>query len=1069
MVCLDRGLRRFSQMGYDAPRPFVPGFWMDVPSAEAPAPVSGYGAGPARMTVGVCGIGGCARIAAPHVLDCQPTTSSSRTSRLRHATINLSTPSANLTKTNLITHLKPQPMPIIETQLNGRIATLLDRMNARWSAYGETHGAFEGNQRQPDILVHQQGGRPVIIENEYLPAHTVEPEAISRLGENLDTDIVDTSGKINAVVALRSPLDLHNCRSHDQVDNLLSGGIQLEYALYTGTSHDKYNRFPQQGFIPGNLKDLAAFISYAAVPEDAIQTAIDTLIRGIGASATILREACEVSESTKEAITDILKQDYSDQTLRMTATIMINALVYQLSLSGRPGIPNYNDAMYLGSPIAPEFLRQWYKILEVNYWSIFKIAVDLLHGIASITHANKALKVMLWTAERLHNSGVAQSQDLMGTVFQRLIADRKFLATFYTRPESAALLAHLAIPDDGNWDDPERVKNFRVADYACGTGTLIHAAYRRINQLHLLSGGQPETLHAHMMQEALTACDVLPSSVHLTASMLSSSHPTEKYDGTRTIVARYGKTEDGGISIGSLDLLASNGEVRPLIALHSGSAVTATGEQSAAATVEMPQFSQDLVIMNPPFTSGGSDYTPGNPAGYNKKQFHGLGTDWDTQESMFNLARRYARGTCAHGYAGIASWFVALADRMAKNDGSIALVLPMTALQGSSWQKVRQLIASDYSDVIVITIATARQEAQSFSADTGMAETLLICRKSKRKANGRGVFVSLRRRPNNEMEAMVIARAISAIAAKPQLKRIEDGPFGGNVLLIGEERLGEAIDAPLATNLPWAAAGISDFSVVQSMYQLSMRTLWLPQMAEEDQLELPIEMMQRIGRVGITHNNIVGNGSQTAFARVKPPSSYPTYPMLWNHDAKLETKLIVAHDSEGRVKSGRSDRAAAIWATRSHTHHNADFRFNSQPLGVGFTSNMTIGGRAWPNIKLGTPSLETAHALWGNSTLGLMSYWWHSSRQQTGRGVMPTTSIRTMPTLDVTQLSEDQLQTAETIFDELRHLDFLPANEAYRDDTRKLLDRPRPHRPPKPPRIHPRTPRPPTPQMVLGT
>ena len=54
---------------------------------------------------------------------------------------------------------------------------------------------------------------------------------------------------------------------------------------------------------------------------------------------------------------------------------------------------------------------------------------------------------------------------------------------------------------------------------------------------------------------------------------------------------------------------------------------------------------------------------------------------------------------------------------------------------------------------------------------------------------------------------------------------------------------------------------------------------------------------------------------------------------------------------------------------------------------------------------------------------------------------MPITAIRTMPTLDVTQLSEDQLQTAETIFDKLKHLDFLPANEAYRDDTRKLLDR----------------------------
>ena len=62
-----------------------------------------------------------------------------------------------------------------------------------------------------------------------------------------------------------------------------------------------------------------------------------------------------------------------------------------------------------------------------------------------------ALRVMRRTADRLVALGVSQSHDLSGTVFQRLIADRKFLATFYTRPESAALLAHLAIPDDGGW------------------------------------------------------------------------------------------------------------------------------------------------------------------------------------------------------------------------------------------------------------------------------------------------------------------------------------------------------------------------------------------------------------------------------------------------------------------------------------------------------------------------------------------------------------------------------------------------------------------------------------------
>ena len=92
-------------------------------------------------------------------------------------------------------------------------------------------------------------------------------------------------------------------------------------------------------------------------------------------------------------------------------------------------------------------------------------------------------------------------------------------------------------------------------------------------------------------------------------------------------------------------------------------------------------------------------------------------------------------------------------------------------------------------------------------------------------------------------------------------------------------------------------------------------------------------------------------------------------------------------------------------------------------------------------IKFDRREHEVAYSLWGNSTPGIISYWWHSSRQQAGRGSMPITAIRSMPTLDVTQLSEDQLQTAQTIFDELKNLDFLPANEAYRDDTRKLLDR----------------------------
>ena len=141
-------------------------------------------------------------------------------------------------------------------------------------------------------------------------------------------------------------------------------------------------------------------------------------------------------------------------------------------------------------------LQEWEKILGVNYWSIFKIASDLLLCINPPGMAVEALRVMKNTADRLVALGVSQSHDLAGTVFQRLISDRKFLATFYTRPESAALLANLAIPDDDGWEDPKRFRDFRIGDFACGTG---HADPR----------GLPKTPSSFTGSRAVTRSDCM--------------------------------------------------------------------------------------------------------------------------------------------------------------------------------------------------------------------------------------------------------------------------------------------------------------------------------------------------------------------------------------------------------------------------------------------------------------------------------------------------------------------------------------------------------------------------------
>ena len=82
-----------------------------------------------------------------------------------------------------------------------------------------------------------------------------------------------------------------------------------------------------------------------------------------------------------------------------------------------------------------------------------------------------------------------------------------------------------------------------------------------------------------------------------------------------------------------------------------------------------------------------------------------------------------------------------------------------------------------------------------------------------------------------------------------------------------------------------------------------------------------------------------------------------------------------------------------------------------------------------------------AFAVWGNSTLGLLSYWWHANRQVAGRADITVTSAETLPVLDFRALSDEQLATAKAIFDEFRSLDLKPAYLADRDASRELLDR----------------------------
>ncbi len=538
------------------------------------------------------------------------------------------------------------------------------------------------------------------------------------------------------------------------------------------------------------------------------------------------------------------------------------------------------------------------------------------------------------------------------------------------------------------------------------------------------------------MEEVLYGCDVMPSAVHITGSTLSGMEPSVLFQNSHLYTMPYGKQKDGSVKIGSLELLQSSSVLTLFNTSDPALSTGSTGEETAAQILaDIPDESYDLVIMNPPFTRSGSDWEGSERAEDYIKQFRGLSTELVTQKEMAKSLGLYTKDTCYHGYAGIASAFAALTHKKLKPGGVVALVLPLSAASGVSWEGVRKVLVKHYAGLEVLSIASNGYR-MSFSSDTGMAECLLIGRKLRpdEATHDEVHFTSLRRRPPDFEHASSMA---SKIQNEGQVRRIEDGPYGGTHLAVGEELAGERIVSPREPHGGnWGPVRMGDYSLAQTAYALSKSRLWLP--GEGNFREIKVLPLGDVGKRGSYHINIAG--STGPFIKA-PPSPTATYPALWNHSAQQETRMVCIPDCQLLVRQGMEDKANAVWASASRTHLNLDYTFGSQALAIAFTDLESIGGRVWPNVIFSDNKYDYAFSVWGNSTLGLLLYWWHSSRQQSSKASVTITTAESLPVLDFRALTDAQLLVAETIFEEFRDKELMPAYLADADPNRALLDR----------------------------
>ena len=919
-----------------------------------------------------------------------------------------------------------------EPNLNNALGSILRKMLHGTLLRSENTQVIRDNPGlRPDILIASSGRSPVVIETEYHPALNAEAEARERLG----LSIIGHPRPIEAAIALRYPVELSGV---DDLRLALSDA-RLSYCVFTQDAGG-IERFPESGWLRGSVGDLSDLVRLVSVPQKAVDAAADALERGIDRVAAILDELDDTHPGITIEAARLLGMVNVPQTRRMACAILANALIFHERIAGMPDNAIKPLSLVCGPDVPNpkrETLAAWADILKINYWPIFAIGRDILQQVPS-SHAARILCTLELTVEEVASAGIENGYNLTGRVFQRLIADRKYLATFYTRPASAALLARLAVAkmEGVDWSDSDSLGNLRIGDFACGTGALLSAVYEQLAARHEQAGGASAGLHRAMMEDVMYGCDVMPSAIHITGSTLSGSHPSVGFGNSRLYTLPYGKQEEGSFAIGSLELLQTSSALTLFNTTDPAMRTGSAGEETASRiVVDIPDDGFDMVIMNPPFTSNTKHYDAED--GVVNAAFAAFDATPREQSQMADRLKQAAKQTSYHGHAGLASAFASLADKKLRSGGVVALVLPFTAVNGSSWSKFRDLIATKYTDLTIVSIASNGRDI-SFSSDTGIAECLVIGRKLREdeKPSRRAKFISLRHRPDSLVEAAEISKTILSTSTT---RRLEDGPYGGNIIYSGTSQSGEMLDAPISDHKNgWGAARILDASAAQVAYFLSKGDLWLP--AKPNALQLPVARLNRVGRRGVHHQLLVSDAHKGPFIKA-PPSPTATYPSLYNHSAKDERFMVCDPDLSFRVKPGMEKRGIELWTIAGRAHLTLDFRFTSQPLAAAFTEYESMGGTAWPNVNFPDTQYDYPFALWCNSTLGLLLYWWHASRQQDGRGRMTVVGIETLPILDFRALSDEQLATAQSIFDEFRDKELQPAYLADADPNRAMLDR----------------------------
>ncbi len=899
-----------------------------------------------------------------------------------------------------------------ESVINDALARFL-RERLGLSAAAETlHGRV-----RPDIVVRLPENL-VALETELEPANTVDADALSRLGLEIGGRTVQNAFAVTLPGQLRS--------TGQELLHERMGSVAVEWQEWRidGTSGPR---------LSGSVSELGDAVSRTTPPAGNLEDAVEVLDAGVRRAGARLYRA----PGTLARVSRVFGSAPGDESANMAGLVIINAMVFQERLASGSAVYESISASRVGGAFSRiRLLQAWEHILKIDYYPIFSMALQVVERLSEV-EATEVLGECARTASELLSTEAVGRHDLAGRIFNRLVSERKLLAAFYTSVPASTLLAGLVLSptrwDGMDWGEVGQVGNLRVIDPACGTGTLLMATYRQILQNHSASGGTLSggpSLHRELVENIIIGADVVQAAIHLTAATLAAMAPSVRFEQMQLHTLRLGRDASDKIWLGSLDWLE---------APETQSFFSTTEEQIGAKNGEgsiVKHPDADVVISNPPYTRRGSD---GGHEESLARVFSLPAGDLESQAAIAKRTSALLRDTPANQMAGHASSFTALADRLVKPGGRIALVLPVTALAGESWREIRKMLSCKYE--VEFAVSSHDPGLRSMSYDTSIAEALLVARKLRegQKSSGRGVFVNLWRAPRLETDALALVRAINAASAAA-LHRSDGPPVGGTPLIVGGERWGEVVNGPVDSS-NWKTARWRSALTGQFASALERGELW-DEHGSRVAARLPVAALGAVCNVGPQHRRI--RGSLGVFEGYHGENGGAQFPALWSLDSRVHQSMVSEPNAWLAPQPGRDHEP--IWSQSGTLHMTCDVGYGSQRIMATRTNRMVLGVRAWhtlnvfesdPEVKA---TLEIALALWCNSALGLLLHANHSNRVQPGRGTGSKGMLETMSTLDVRRLEGWQLDEVGKMWRDFRERKFRSFHRCAVDPARTELD-----------------------------